>query len=213
MWPGVRFKKSNQQTRVGYLCLLQYFQLHGSSCSTLGRFLLLLKISFFFSWDTSSRTLYVYIALLQIFVRSGFLSVFTLILGDFCEVKFFRGTLLIFSTVIWSYVMPFLNWRQKDEWNNLKGGRALYVIWKAIAIRHNGQKKIMHSTKHWFAINMTSENPQAFSREAFFGGGGEHYDLNYFFSVKQNVKDIIIDGHRRKEQQKESNILKSIKKF
>ena len=141
MWPGVRFKKSNQQTRVGYLCLLQYFQLHGSSCSTLGRFLLLLKISFFFSWDTSSRTLYVYIALLQIFVRSGFLSVFTLILGDFCEVKFFRGTLLIFSTVIWSYVMPFLNWRQKDEWNNLKGGRALYVIWKAIAIRHNGQKK------------------------------------------------------------------------
>ena len=33
-----------------------------------------------------------------------------------------------------------------------------------------------------------------------------------FFSVKQNVKDIPIDGHRRKEQQKERHISKSIEK-
>ena len=31
-----------------------------------------------------------------------------------------------------------------------------------------------------------------------------------FFSVKQNVKDIFIDGHKRKEEQKESDISKSI---
>ena len=31
-----------------------------------------------------------------------------------------------------------------------------------------------------------------------------------FFSVKQNVKDIFFDGHRRKEQQKEIDISKSI---
>ena len=36
--------------------------------------------------------------------------------------------------------------------------------------------------------------------------------MYYFFSVKRNVKDIFIDGHRRKEQQKESDILKSIEK-
>ena len=56
---------------------------------------------------------------------------------------------------------------------------------------------------------MTTENPQAFSREAlsiFLGPyfylffRGEHYDMYYFFSVKQNIKDIFIDGHRRKEQ-------------
>ena len=38
---------------------------------------------------------------------------------------------------------------------------------------------------------------------------GEHYDM-YFFSVKQNVKDIFIVGHRRKAQEKESDISKSI---
>ena len=31
---------------------------------------------------------------------------------------------------------------------------------------------------------------------------GEHYDMYYFFSLKQNVEGIFIDGHRRKEQQK-----------
>ena len=36
--------------------------------------------------------------------------------------------------------------------------------------------------------------------------------MYYFFSVKQNIKDIFIGGHRRKEQQKESDILKSIEK-
>ena len=47
---------------------------------------------------------------------------------------------------------------------------------------------------------MTTENPQAYSSEGYFlflrgGGEGEHYDLYYFFSVKQNVKYIFIDGH------------------
>ena len=36
--------------------------------------------------------------------------------------------------------------------------------------------------------------------------------MYYFFSVKQNVKDFLIDGHRRKEQQKEPHISKSIEK-
>ena len=49
---------------------------------------------------------------------------------------------------------------------------------------------------------MTTQNPQAFTREAFFLEWGEHYDIYYIFSVKQNVKDIFIDGLRRKEQQK-----------
>ena len=45
---------------------------------------------------------------------------------------------------------------------------------------------------------MTTENPQAFRREAFIfffegGGGREDYDIYYFFSVKPNVKDIFID--------------------
>ena len=36
--------------------------------------------------------------------------------------------------------------------------------------------------------------------------------MYYFFPVKQNVKSILIDGYRRKEQQKESDISKSIEK-
>ena len=32
------------------------------------------------------------------------------------------------------------------------------------------------------------------------GGIGEHYDMYYFFSVKQNVRVIFIDGRRKKEQ-------------
>ena len=36
--------------------------------------------------------------------------------------------------------------------------------------------------------------------------------MYFLFSVKQNVKDDFIDGHRRTEQQKESDILKSIEK-
>ena len=46
----------------------------------------------------------------------------------------------------------------------------------------------------------------------FFWGGGGHFDMYYFFPVKQNVKSILIDGYRRKEQQKESDISKSIEK-
>ena len=42
------------------------------------------------------------------FLRGGFLSAFIVILEDFCEVKFIRCTSLIFSTVIWSYVTPYL---------------------------------------------------------------------------------------------------------
>ena len=50
---------------------------------------------------------------------------------------------------------------------------------------------------------MTAENPQDFSREAFiYFSWGEHFDMYCFFSVKQNVKDISIGGHRRKEQKK-----------
>ena len=43
---------------------------------------------------------------------------------------------------------------------------------------------------------------------------GEEGDIMtyYFFSVKQNVKDILIEDHRRKEQQQESEISKSIEK-
>ena len=72
--PRVIFKKSGQQTRTGNLYLLQYFQLHGSTCSTLGRD--------FVSWGTSSRTLFV--KLLRMFVRSRFLSALIVTLGDFC---------------------------------------------------------------------------------------------------------------------------------
>ena len=61
---------------------------------------------------------------------------------------------------------------------------------------------------------MTTENPQAFSREAFmyFLEERDCYDMYYFFSVKQNTKDNFIDGHRRKEKQKECDISKSIEK-
>ena len=77
----------------------------------------------------------------------------------------------------------------------------------------------MHSTQHGFAFNVlatiTTENPQTFNREAFifyFILFYYFYYFYYFFSVKQNVKDIFIDSHRRKGQQKESEILKSIEK-
>ena len=36
--------------------------------------------------------------------------------------------------------------------------------------------------------------------------------MYFLFSVKQNVKDDFIDGHRRTEQQNKSDILKSIEK-
>ena len=80
----------------------------------------------------------------------------------------------------------------------------------------------MHSTQHRFAFNVlptiTTENPQPFTRKAFiyffffFLRGEEHYDIYHFFSVKQNVKDIFIYSHRRKGQQKDSDILRSIEK-
>ena len=61
---------------------------------------------------------------------------------------------------------------------------------------------------------MLTENPQAFSRDAFIFyclWGWEHYDMYYFFSVKQSyVKDTFIDGYRRQEQEK--YFLKAIKK-
>ena len=68
---------------------------------------------------------------------------------------------------------------------------------------------------------MTTENLQVFSRVAFayfflfyvgVGGEGKYYDVCYFLSVNQNVKDIFIDVQRRKKQQKEKDISKSIKK-
>ena len=139
------------------------------------------------------------------FVRSRFLSAFIVILGNRCEAKFIRGTSLIFSTVIWSYITPFLNWRQKDKWNKLEGSWTPYTI------------KLLICIKHWFANNVlstrTTENPQALRRKAFiYFWGREHYDMYYLFSIKQNVKDIFIYGNRIKEQQKESDISKSIEK-
>ena len=59
---------------------------------------------------------------------------------------------------------------------------------------------------------MSTENPQVFSREGFIYFLGKHNDMYYFFSIKKNLKDIFIDGQRRKEQQKESDISKSIEK-
>ena len=75
------------------------------------------------------------------FVQSGFLSAFIVILGDFCKAKFIRGTSLIFCTVFSSYLMPFLNWHQKRKRNSLEDSQAPYAIEKAIAIRHNEQKE------------------------------------------------------------------------
>ena len=54
---------------------------------------------------------------------------------------------------------------------------------------------------------MTTGNPQAISSETFIDFfSEEHYEMHYFFSVKQNVKDIFIDDHRGKEQRKERDI-------
>ena len=69
-----------------------------------------------------------------------------MILGDFCKTKVIRDTSLI-STVIWSYVTTFLNWRKKDEWNSLEGSRAPHVVGKTFAYVIMGKKKTMHSTK------------------------------------------------------------------
>ena len=95
----------------------------------------------FFYCFCKYRNLYLYVALLWMFVQSVSLSAFIVILGDFCEAKFIRGTSLIFPIVIWSYVTPFFNWRQKDEWNSLEGSWTPYPVGKAIAIRHNGEKE------------------------------------------------------------------------
>ena len=63
---------------------------------------------------------------------------------------------------------------------------------------------------------MTTENSQAFSKKAFlsFLRGGQRVALwhNYFFSVKQNVKDIFIDGHRRKEKKEKVIFRNRLKK-
>ena len=79
------------------------------------------------------------------------------------------------------------------------------------------EKKIIHSTNYYFTINVlsiiTTENLQASSDEAFiYFLGGWVLQCDYFFSVKQNVKDIFVDGHRRKEWQEETNISKLIGK-
>ena len=51
---------------------------------------------------------------------------------------------------------------------------------------------------------MATENPQALNgRSLSIFLWGEHYDMK-LFSLKQNVEDIFIDGHRRKERQKQS---------
>ena len=55
---------------------------------------------------------------------------------------------------------------------------------------------------------MMTENPQGFSRETFVfflcgeEGRWRDSDMYFFFSVKQNVKDIFTDSQRRKERQK-----------
>ena len=64
---------------------------------------------------------------------------------------------------------------------------------------------------------MTTKNPQnpknpLAGRPLSIFFSEEHYDMYYFFPLEQNVKNIFVDGHRRKEQQKESNISKSIEK-
>ena len=105
--PRVRFKKSSQHTRTRYLCLLQYFQLHCSICSTLGRFFIVLENKHFYFHGTRQVKSF-YVALLRMFVRSEFLSAFILILGDFSKAKFIRDTSLIFSIVIGSYVTHYL---------------------------------------------------------------------------------------------------------
>ena len=53
------------------------------------------------------------------------------------------------------------------------------------------------------------QKPLAGRLLSFFLGGSIMTCIT-FFSVKQNVKDIFFDGHRRKEQQKEIDISKSI---
>ena len=45
----VRFKKSSQQTRTRYLCLLQYFQLHYWTCFTMGLFFIVPENKYVFS--------------------------------------------------------------------------------------------------------------------------------------------------------------------
>ena len=111
-----------------------------------------------------------------------------------------------FSTVIWSYVTPFLHWPQKDKWNSLQGIWVPYAIGKAIKIRHSGQKENNTFNKtlisYWCFANhddrkFTSYWQGGLYQFFFLFLSGEHYDMYYFFSVKQNVKYIFIDGHRR----------------
>ena len=45
--PKVGFKKSSQQTRTGFLCLLQSFQLHGSTCQAFGYLVIVPKNNHF----------------------------------------------------------------------------------------------------------------------------------------------------------------------
>ena len=97
---------------TAYLYLLQYFQLRGSTCSTLGPFFNLPENKHFNIHGTRQAERFI----LHCFeCLSGSLAAFIIILGYFCEYKFIRGTSLIFPTVIWSYVTPCLNWRWKTN--------------------------------------------------------------------------------------------------
>ena len=99
---------------TGYLCLLQYSQLYGLTFKTFERLFIPKNKHFYFRGTYQVEPI-----ILHCF---EFLSQ-----NDFPKVKFIWGTSLIFSTVIWSYGTPFLNWRQKDEWNSLGGSQVLYL--------------------------------------------------------------------------------------
>ena len=146
--PRIRLKKSSLQKRTGYLCLLQYYQLRSSTGSTQGFFFVPENKHFYFHGTHHvERTLYV--AVLRIFFWNGFLSAFMVIVGDFWEARFIWGTSLNFSTVIWSYVT---SWKT----NEIEAVGTRTLLGKLLWYVTMGKNKIMHSIKHWFAINVLS---------------------------------------------------------
>ena len=81
------------------------------------------------------------------------------------------------------------------------------------------RKKIMdwmHWTKYWFAICYPWQQKIHKLLAIFFLFSFLWRSIVIcisFFSARQNVKDILIDNHKRKKQQKESDISKSIEKL
>ena len=172
MQPRVRVRKTSQQTRTGYLCLLQYFQVYGSTCLTMGRFSIVPENNHFYFHGT--RQVEPFCIASNICSKWIFISFY----GDIRELSrsqvysSFQVYSLIFFTDIWSYVTPFRNWSQNDEWNSLDsswGDRTVLgkLLWYAIM----NKKKLMHSIECIQCIDViltvTRENPQAFTREAF----------------------------------------------